>query len=48
MREVLIDLWLIAWCNQWGKLSPTDYMIDRVNQSVSMLSDDEVIELVLT
>ena len=48
MREVLIDLWLIAWCDQWGKLSPTDYMIYRVNQSVSLLSDDEVADWLLT
>ena len=48
MRNIIIEMWLQAWCNQMRKSSPSQYMIDRVNQSVSLLSDDEISDWILS
>ena len=47
MRDLLIDYWLYCHCQFMRIKSPSDYMIQRIHDAVSLLDDDDVISLIV-
>ena len=43
-RQQLVGYWLDCHCEFFRLDSPSDYMIERVCDSVEMLDDDEVLD----